>query len=349
MINYLDLFSGCGGFRLGLERAGFKFKWEGHSEIDKYAKQVYVKHFPDSEDLGDVRTIQPDSLPRIDLITFGFPCQDLSVAGKGGGLEADRSGLFYEALRIIEAAQPEVFIFENVKGLLTKSKPWFLSVLKAVADLGLYDCEWQLLNTRWFLPQNRERLYFIGRLRGRGGPKVFPIGEGAKDAQDEGAGFKNGLWAQAIDSSYYKGTGGKRPMIQIGHLSTNAEAHRVYSSEGIARTIKDGGGMGAKTGLYVINTKQVGPARWTKECATIGANDFKELKLVGYKTAQDLHGVDTGGNIRRLTPTECERLQGFPDGWTEANSDTQRYKMIGNAVSVPVVEAIGKKLYKTHP
>lgn len=308
-MNYLDLFSGIGGFHLGLREAGFKFGWTGHSEIDKYAKQIYQKYFSQSEDLGDVTNIDVRGLPEIDLITFGFPCQDLSIAGKRGGLGATRSGLFYQAIRIIKAKKPSYFIFENVKGLFSSNNGKdFLSVLRAVADIG-YDGQWQLLNTRWFLPQNRERIYFVGYPRGTSGQQIFPLGEELENVTGEGKGFKDGLWSQAVDSNYYKGPDGKRTMIQVGNMGTNAEAHRVYSSEGIARTIKNGGGMGAKTGLYAVARR-----------------------------------------IRRLTPTECERLQGFPDGWTqygkagELISDTQRYKCLGNAVSVPVVQAVAERL-----
>lgn len=175
-MNYLDLFSGIGGFRLGLEQAGFKFGWEGHSEIDKYAEQIYQRHYPESECLGDVKAIDPTKLPKLNLITFGFPCQDISIAGKRGGLRASRSGLFFEAMRIIEVAKPDIFIFENVKGLFSSSEGRdFEIILRTIADLGVYDCEWQLLNTRWFLPQNRERIYFIGIRKDLQYKSIFPI------------------------------------------------------------------------------------------------------------------------------------------------------------------------------
>ena len=175
-MNYLDLFSGIGGFHKGLLQAGFHFNWCGYSEIDKYAKQIYQKHFPESEGLGDVRTIKVDRLPKINLITFGFPCQDLSIAGKRGGITASRSGLFFEAMRIIRATRPCYFIFENVKGLFSSNegRDW-LAVLREVADSG-YDGQWQLLNTRCFgLPHNRERVYFVGHNRGMRQPQIFPI------------------------------------------------------------------------------------------------------------------------------------------------------------------------------
>ena len=286
-MNYLDLFSGIGGFALGLKKAGINVGWHGHSEVDKHCCKIYHRHFPESECLGDIKTINPIRLPELDLITFGFPCQDLSVVGKRGGLHANRSGLFFEAMRIVKATLPKVFIFENVVGLLTsKEGKDFKIVLEEIADIGLYECEWQIVNTRWFLPQNRERIYFIGHLRGTSRPKVFPIGEGNQQPNGSTEDISS-----AIDANYYKGKsrgfGGQgRQMIQIGHIGCNSKGDR---------------------------------------------------------------------RIRRLTPIECERLQGFPDNWTEkgvekewkfyANiSDTQRYKCLGNAVSVPMVEEIMRRL-----
>jgi len=275
-LNYLDAFSGIGGFHKGLEEAGFKFGWVGFSEINRHAKLVYKKHFPQSEDLGDVRTVIPrNRLPRrLDLFTFGFPCQDLSVAGKRGGLHAARSGLFFEALKIVKAARPTVFVFENVKGLLSSGSGGdFTALLRAVADLGLYVCEWQLLNTRWLLPQNRERVYFIGHLRGKSSPKVFPFNQDDPD-------------------------------------------------------------------VYALQRRVQGQVQAQREERNSGYFD-------GQLRGQDgnvRQGDAVRQAIRRLTPLECERIQGFPDGWTEGISDAQRYRCLGNAVSVPIVKVIGERL-----
>ena len=175
-IKYIDLFSGIGGFTLGLQNAGIEFDRHYFSEIDKNAISIYKKHFPAAKALGDVTTIRTFSGISADLITFGFPCQDLSYAGKRQGLAGARSGLFFEALRIVRQVKPKYFIFENVKGLFTSDGGAdFVRCLREIADIGLYDCEWQLVNTSWILPQNRERIYFIGHLRGASSPKVFPI------------------------------------------------------------------------------------------------------------------------------------------------------------------------------
>ncbi len=178
-INYLDLFSGIGGFTLGIQQAGIEFDKHYFSEIDKYATKIYRQHFPTAIELGDITAIRPEELGNIDLVTFGFPCQDLSIAGKRAGLGGARSGLFFEAMRLIRFLRPSLFIFENVKGLLTSNEGKdFEIVLREIADIGIYECEWQLLNTSWFLPQNRERIYFIGHLGKGSRQKIFPIGEG---------------------------------------------------------------------------------------------------------------------------------------------------------------------------
>jgi len=197
-MNYLDLFSGIGGFSLGFQRAGWKFDKHYFSEIDKNAIAIYQRHFPDAVGLGSITGINPKELGQIDIITFGFPCQDLSVAGKRAGLGGSRSGLFFEATRLIRELRPSIFIFENVKGLLTSNAGKdFETVLREIADIGVYECEWQLLNTSWFLPQNRERVYFIGHLTERGGRKVFPIGEGDCGVNESNA---KGTQANTIDS-----------------------------------------------------------------------------------------------------------------------------------------------------
>ena len=181
-VNYLDLFSGIGGFHKGILEAGIKINKCYFSEINKYATKIYSKRFPDSIPLGSVTGIKAEELGKIDLVTFGFPCQDLSVAGKRRGLKGERSGLFFEAMRLIRELKPSLFVFENVAGLLTSNDGKdFEVVLREVADIGIYECEWQLLNTSWFLPQNRERVYFVGHLGGTGGSKVFPIGENSQE------------------------------------------------------------------------------------------------------------------------------------------------------------------------
>ena len=173
-ITYLDLFSGAGGFALGLTEAGFRFENHYFSEIDPHAIALYQKQFPKAIPLGNIENIYAQDIKKPDLITFGFPCQDLSLSGKRAGLKGARSGLFFQALRLIKTCRPHAFIFENVKGLLSSQKGQdFRLVLESIAHTGLYHGQWQLLNTAWFLPQNRERVYYVGTAKKQSPPKYF--------------------------------------------------------------------------------------------------------------------------------------------------------------------------------
>jgi DNA (cytosine-5)-methyltransferase 1 len=189
VINHLDLFSGIGGFHLGFERAGYKVN-AFFSEVDQHAIAVYKHKFPNSTYVGSVTDVHGGDLPRIDLITFGSPCQDFSLAGKRKGMSGERSSLVSEAIRLIDECRPRVFVWENVKGTFSSNAGEdFAAIIQAFTDLGGYTLEWQLLNTAWFLPQNRERIYLVGYL---GRPRhytgsVFPITEaGRKDISLEG-------------------------------------------------------------------------------------------------------------------------------------------------------------------
>lgn len=371
-INYIDLFSGIGGFHLGILKAGIKINKSFYSDIDKYANQIYIKHFNNSTALGDVRNIDKKAIynecggiGKINLITFGFPCQDLSVAGKGLGFEGSRSSLFFEAIRLVQELQPDYFIFENVKGLLSSSGGKnFEIVLQEIADAG-YDGQWQLVNTGWFLPQNRERIYFVGynRASAKCPPQVFPItGANRKPleiqskagAEQDRLCCKNSQAQRENElSKDRRQSKGRFDTDSDGELKQNnqlkkfiksdCQGYRVYKTSGASAAINaNAGGLGAKTGLYAIPV--LTPERKNKR------QNGRRFKTDGEPaftlTTQDQHGIYDGSNIRRLTPTECERLQGFPDGWTEGLSDNQRYKCLGNAVSVPVVEEIIRRLFQ---
>ena len=278
-IKYIDLFAGVGGFRVGINKAHPNWECVYSNEYDKYANSVYKKHYERCDD-RDIRTVKTEEIPDHDLLVGGFPCQAFSVAGKRRGFEDTRGTLFFEIARIAKQKQPRLLLLENVKGLLSHdSGNTFKTILRSLDELG-YDCQWQVLNSKDFsVPQNRERVFIIGHLRGTSRPEVFPIRGSNSNHLEE----------------ITKGV---------------SDAQRIYSTKQ-AKSLKGlGGGLGAKTGLYKIDN----------------------LK------------------IRRLTPIECERLQGFPDNWTKYGhdnkemSDTQRYKMMGNAVTTTVVTAIIKKL-----
>ena len=369
----LDLFSGIGGFHKGFEEAGFKFDWVGFSEIDKYATAVYKYRFPNAKELGDIAAIRPkrDLPDNIDLLCGGFPCQAFSVAGRRKGFEDTRGTLFFEIARILrhfrDAEKPiPYFVLENVKGLLSHDDGrTFAIIYRVLTDIG-YTVECQLLNTRWVLPQNRERIYIVGHFGRGSGCKVFPIGESAQLYNKKSTQDYRQLQHPGHSGENYKGmnmidTGLK----QIGNIDTkghNSIWGRVYDTEGISATLNShGGGMGAKTGLYRI------PEATKKGYAEAKVGDSINLSVPNSKTRRGRVGkgeaqtLDTGMQqytidktaIRRLTPIECMRLQGFPDDWNEKGmidgkevnmSDTQRYKQAGNAVSVPIVSMVAERI-----
>src|SRR6056300_202099 len=179
-MTHLDLFSGIGGFSEGLKRSGIPITKTYFAEIDSHAIAVYKHNFKNSTHVKSVTDVRGSDLGKIDIITFGSPCQDFSLAGKREGLNGGRSGLILEAIRLVRECRPSVFIWENVKGTFSSNnREDFAAILQAFANLGIYRLEWQLLNTKWFLPQNRERVYLVGYLGGGSGPQVFPISEGS--------------------------------------------------------------------------------------------------------------------------------------------------------------------------
>lgn len=175
-LEILELFSGIGGFSKGIIDAGYTITNHSFSEIDKHAIANYKYNFPNAKSIGSVTNVRGLSSP--DIITFGSPCQDFSLAGKRAGMDGQRSVLIREAIRLITQLRPAVFIWENVKGAFSSNNcEDFWGIVAAFANIGGYRLEWQLLNSGWFLPQNRERIYLIGHLAGRSEPGVFPIRE----------------------------------------------------------------------------------------------------------------------------------------------------------------------------
>ena len=426
---YLDLFSGTGGFAKGLSLAGFRFKKHYYSEIDKFSIANYQYHFNHAQNLGDITKIQGKTIERPNLITFGSPCQDISFAGKFKGLKGKRSRLFFEAIRLITQCRPDVFIFENVKGLFSSNKGKdFEIVLKAIADIGLYDCQWQLLNTRWLLPQNRERIYLVGYLRGITPKQIFPLekihhGNHAFHKKE----FEGKTVSPTIDTKvgesnhrspyvlHWKGSSSKWRTEEMKTVPTiNTQQHFIRNplliSGAAYRTRKYKGRNGKlelrkDTNANQLTTVQKDsmvlfhvPEATRKGYVSAGQGDSINLaflaankrrgrvqkKMAGtidtgstqhvisrtghkMKSAHtSLHVpalkaqansndpmINSGFGLRRLTPLECERLQGFPDDWTKLGifngeiktiSDSQRYKMLGNAVTVAVVKAVGQRL-----
>lgn len=340
----LDLFSGTGGFALGLRSAGFEFKEHYYSEIDKHCIANYSYNFPHAKYTGDIKSIHRGSIPKPNIITFGSPCQDFSLAGRRDGMEGQRSSLILEAIRLITEFRPDLFIWENVKGTFSSNAGEdFWAIIRAFAHIGGYELQWQLVNTKWLLPQNRERIYLVGSLAGRSRPEVFPI-------------TKDDILSH--DSSRHESL----PQYS-GTITNNARLRTEDTYIKTARCITGGGHSGGlhsdATYIRKIVKPVLTPHRSKKRQ---NGRRFKEDGEESFTlTSQDIHGVMIDNNkettdIRRLTEIECERLQGFPDDWTKIGiydgqiksiSSTQRYKMIGNAVTSKMVQLIGYKITKS--
>ena len=417
-MKYFSTFSGIGGFELGIQNAfdnrpnirngieniskdntdpakpQVRAECVGYSEIDKYAIKVYERNFNGHKNYGDITKINADELPDFDCLVGGFPCQAFSIAGKRKGFDDTRGTLFFDLARILRAKQPRLFVFENVKGLLSHDNGnTFRTIIATLTELG-YDCQWQVLNSKNHgVPQNRERIIIVGHLRGTSRPEVFPIGgndnplitKGGEQTSD--AVISRTLTAtdakMHLDGTYIKqlnqpkhssqrvyDPSGIAPTITAGNLGggkspskilqLNQPTHsndRVYGADGISPTLNTMQGGNRQPFVKVPEATKNGYAE-----ATVGQainlsvpNSKTRRGMVSdvaptLDTGMQLHTLTEDVRIRRLTPVECERLQGFPDNWTkygmgdELISDTQRYKMCGNAVTTNVIQAVFERL-----
>ncbi|MEN1130311.1 DNA (cytosine-5-)-methyltransferase [Listeria monocytogenes] len=396
-MNFLDLFAGIGGFRLGMERAGHECV--GYVEIDKFARMSYQAiHDTEGEwTREDITKVTDDEWRTlrgtVDIICGGFPCQSFSIAGKRLGFEETRGTLFFEIARAAKQIQPRYLFLENVKGLLSHNKgETFATILTALHELG-YDAEWRVLNSKDFgVPQNRERVFIIGHLRGERTGKVFPFG--GKDTtitqndikvMNDSKKVRDQLKYDSINRFYdvsgiaptldtMQG-GNREPKIAVlGNINPSKKGMNgeVYSSEGLAPTLTTNKGEGTKIAIPVLTPdrpekrqngrrfKEDGEEMFTlteqdkhgvaiiqkprgyneggmhKIAPTLSANSWQENNLL----------KQNGLRIRKLTPRECWRLQGFPD-WAfdraaEVNSNSQLYKQSGNSVTENVIWKIAK-------
>jgi len=349
-MKYFSMFTGIGGFELGIQRATLSVRngktedtesstpeqgmesttkgvqpnrdrsdhissgesgqvsCVGYSEIDKYAIQTYEHNFgKEVKNYGDATKINTTELPDFDLLVGGFPCQAFSVAGKRAGFDDTRGTLIFDVVRVLRDKRPRHFILENVKGLLSHdSGKTFSHILEILTDSG-YDVSWSIHNSKNYgVPQNRERIYLVGNLRGEPRPQVFP--HEAHPRQD------------------------------IVYDVKGSQRDRVYNRGGLAPTVPTMQGGNTHPKVVSVSRKD-GVGKELDNAHTLSASDYRGLNRNQAQT-----GVIENQSIRRLTPIECERLQGFPDNWT-IGSDTQRYKQCGNAVTVNVVEHVVRSIY----
>lgn len=367
-MKFLELCAGIGGFRQALENLGCECV--GYSEIDKHAIKLYSAWYNDECNFGDITKIEAEKLPDFELLVGGFPCQAFSVAGKRGGFNDTRGTIFFDFARIMKAKKPKFAIFENVKGLLNHDGgKTYETMLRTLDELG-YDAQWGILNTKFHgLPQNRERVYIVANLRERSSTKI--LFERGDDSADKVERTENGIIGQfynrkgkthqdlgVISSEGHSpallATTHKNPrIVKIGDIDgLNTQYSRVYDSEGVSTTINaQGGGLGAKTGLYKVGAID-GVFRLKQGNRVYGVNGKARTICAeggGYGGYTGLYTNSEQTKVRRLTPKECFRLQGFKDEMVELGyklgiSDTQLYKMAGNAVSVPVVEWVAQRV-----
>lgn len=352
-MKYLSLFTGIGGFELGIhlanrgrEHINGKAECVGYSEIDKYAIQIYQKHF-NHKNYGDITKINEKELPDFDLLVGGFPCQSFSIAGKRRGFQDTRGTLFFDIARILSSKKPRLLLLENVKGLLSHdSGATFQTIIATLTELG-YDLQWQVLNSKNHrVPQNRERIFIVGHLRGTPRPKVFPIAgsDSNIDARDR---QREDRIADTITTRYAGRNGRGTHIEQLNNPKHSND--RVYDPKGISPTLNTmQGGMRQP---FIVASRGRNPKNPSDR--TVGAPTEQRMELNTNGTTNTLTSVQKdnlvlkGTRIRRLTPLECERLQGFPDRWTEGISDTQRYKTLGNAVTVNVIRDVIKRMFLT--
>ncbi|MGN6012864.1 DNA (cytosine-5-)-methyltransferase [Enterococcus faecalis] len=413
-MKFLDLFAGIGGFRLGMESAGHECI--GFCEIDKFARTSYkaIHDTTGEVEMHDITTISDEfirGIGSVDVICGGFPCQAFSIAGKRKGFEDTRGTLFFEIARFASILRPRYLFLENVKGLLNhEGGATFETILRALDELG-YDVEWDCINSAAYIPQNRERVFIIGHLRGERTRKVFPFerknGTTAKNNIKPINNSKKTRELLNFDSTnrFYDVNrispclntmqgGDREPKIAVvGNVNPSGSGMngQVYSSKGLAPTLTTNKGEGAKIAIPVLTPDRIEKRQNGRrfkddgeEMFTLTAQDrhgimVKEATSKGYAealpgdsvnishpnsntrrgrvgkgiantllTGEEQAVVTNNFRIRKLTPRECWRLQGFPD-WAfdkakEVNSDSQLYKQAGNSVTVPVIADIASRL-----
>ena len=317
---FIDLFAGIGGMRIAFQELNGQCVFS--SEWDRFAKVTYRENFGEVP-FGDITKIDADKIPKHDVLVAGFPCQAFSIAGFKGGFDDTRGTLFFDVARIIKARRPEAFLLENVKGLAGHDKRRTLSVILRTLreDLGYFVPDPQIINARDFgVPQNRERIFIVG-FRNKNSANRFLYPKRLEGAQKT---ISDIVEDSEVSVKYYLSNQLLRTLIK--HRARHeAKGHgfgyEIIPDDGVAHAIV-GGGMGRERNLLV------------------------DKRLTNFKPITHIIGTVNKKGIRRMTPLEWARLQGFPDKFLIPVSDAQAYKQFGNSVAVPAVQATGRALLK---
>lgn len=314
---FIDLFAGIGGFRIALQNLGGQCVFT--SEIDKYAQKTYQDNFGDMPH-GDITKINEKDIPNHDVLCAGFPCQAFSIAGRRGGFEDTRGTLFFDVARIIKEKQPKAFFLENVKGLIShnggKTLATILNVLRE--DLGYFVPEPQVLNAKNFgVPQNRERIFIVGfhkllNINNFEYPKPIEEKVVFEDIREE----------NTVDARYYLSTQYLQTLKnhKARHESKgNGFGYAIIPNDGIANAIVVGG-MGRERNLVYDD------------------------RITDFTPTTKIKGEVNRECIRKMTPREWARLQGFPDSFKIEVADVHAYKQFGNSVAIPAIQATANQI-----
>lgn len=321
-LKVFSMFSGIGGFEYGIQQSNVDATFIGHCEIDPYAESIYMNHY-NNKNYGDASLIDTNELPKFNFLTGGFPCQSFSISGNRKGFDDTRGTMFFEIARILKDKRPRYFLLENVRNLLSHDKgQTFKRILAILTDLG-YIVEWDLFNSQNFgLPQRRERVFIRGYFGGRTSIReILHFRENCEKTMELNP----------------------NSCHQLNNDKKRYQDGRIYSKNGLSIAMNARG----NNGWYVIDdTKQI-PCTQDDTFFAVTTRP----RGMPFRKKQDNYVVYKDKGIRRLTPLECERLQGFPDSYTkygvngEIISDTQRYKCIGNAVSTNVITWIVNNMF----
>lgn len=388
MLKLGSLFDGIGGWPLAAQKLGILPVWA--SEIEKLPVAVTSYHFPDMVQLGDIQKIDGAKIEPVDIITFGSPCQDLSIAGKREGLAGERSGLFGKAVKIIKEMQratngryPKYAVWENVPGAFSSNRGMdFRKVLEEITETCIpvprsgrwsrsgmvrsQRCEivWRTLDAQyWGVPQRRERIFLVCNFTGRGGteeilfkPEVLSgYSEESREKREDTPENHSGCSTRSVMMRERGGKagGGKGPLLSedkaltlgthndqtlILDISHRQEGVRIRKDTSPTLTARAGTG-GNNVPVVSIGNGQADNTRLSHVAGDLNCMHDQQAIMINQCI------------LRRLTPLECERLQGLPDNWTliedsKVCSDTARYKAIGNGMTQPCADFVLSRIYQ---